>query len=126
MHPLSSSRARSTRLPFVSGYAAAHGRAANDNVRFDTPADALRNHYVQSALRLLASHGLNAAEHAFHMAEKEKQSGARQKAQEWMQICHILDRRLIQRMRGRKQPGCMQNNRKSVISVYGPQKCSPA
>ncbi|WP_164116366.1 hypothetical protein [Sphingorhabdus sp. Alg239-R122] len=105
MHPFSLSHTRSAKLPLISGYDSAHGRAANDNARFETAADALRSHYVQSALRLLANHGLNAAEHAYHMAESERQSGTHQKAQEWMQICSILDRRLIQRMRHRKPPG---------------------
>ncbi len=89
--------------PVIMDYAAAHGRAANDNARFETSADALRNAHVQSALRLLASHGLQAAQHAYDMAQKSRAQNDRHSADKWMHICRILDKRLAQKMeRGSK------------------------
>ena len=88
----------SQKLPILIGFAAVHARAANDNVRFETSADALRNAHVQSALRLLASHGLKAAHHAYDMAQKSRANNDRLSSDKWMQICRILDRRLAQKM----------------------------
>lgn len=69
-------------------------KAANDNVKFVTAADALRDRYVQKALRVFAEKGLTAASHAFAMSEKSRMEGKLAAAEEWLQICRILDRRL--------------------------------
>lgn len=100
-HRIASRMPRIVRTRFW--FSAAHPRGANDNVRFETSADALRNAHVQSALRLFASHGLQAAAHAYAMADKSRRDGDPMRADTWMQICRILDRRLAQKMeRGRK------------------------
>jgi hypothetical protein len=71
--------------------------AANDNV------DGIANDkMLRAALRHFAAHGLGAAEAARTNAEHAFYAGDRAEYRWWLGICHVLDRRMAEAVRFRR------------------------
>ncbi|RZK03624.1 MAG: hypothetical protein EOO76_02260 [Novosphingobium sp.] len=72
--------------------------AANDNVR--TPND---DRMLRAALHHFAAHGLGAAEAARENAETAFFAGDREQYRWWLGICRMLDRRMADAVRVRRE-----------------------